>query len=122
MEIETIKKAQRETILVLENLGKRSGVIDSSITNRIRGIEERISETDNSIENIDTTKKDNVKHKKFLAQNIQEIQDKMRRSNLLIIVHSGNFLNTAYTVRSRIHKWDFIKLQNFSRERKLLLG
>jgi prefoldin subunit 5 len=28
MEIETIKKSQRETTLELENLGKRSGVID----------------------------------------------------------------------------------------------
>ena len=35
IEIETIKKSQRETILEIENLGKRSGVIDASITNRI---------------------------------------------------------------------------------------
>jgi hypothetical protein len=35
MEIETIKKSQRETTLELENLGKRSGVIDASITDRI---------------------------------------------------------------------------------------
>jgi prefoldin subunit 5 len=32
MEIETIKKSQRETILKIENLGKRSGDIDASIT------------------------------------------------------------------------------------------
>ena len=43
MELETIKKSQRETILEIENLGKRSGVIDASITNRIQEIEERIS-------------------------------------------------------------------------------
>ena len=43
IEIETIKKSQRETALELENLGKRSGVIDVSITNRIQEIEERIS-------------------------------------------------------------------------------
>ena len=30
MEIETIKKSQRETTLKLENLGKRSGVIDEA--------------------------------------------------------------------------------------------
>jgi hypothetical protein len=35
MELETIKKSQRETTLELENLGKRSGIIDASITNRI---------------------------------------------------------------------------------------
>ena len=54
MEIETIKKSQRETTLEIENLGKRSGVIDASITNRIQGIEERISGAEDSIENIDT--------------------------------------------------------------------
>jgi hypothetical protein len=42
IEIETIKKCQRETTLELENLGKRSGVIDTHITNRIQEIEERI--------------------------------------------------------------------------------
>jgi hypothetical protein len=45
MELETIKKSQRETTQELENLGKRSGVIDASITNRIQEIEERISYT-----------------------------------------------------------------------------
>jgi hypothetical protein len=43
MELETKKKSQRETTLELENLGKRSGVIDSSTTNRIQEIEKRIS-------------------------------------------------------------------------------
>jgi hypothetical protein len=43
MEIETIKKSQQETTLELENLGKRSGVIDVSISNRIQEIDERIS-------------------------------------------------------------------------------
>jgi hypothetical protein len=37
------------------------------------------------IENIDTTVKENAKSKKLLTQNIQEIQDTMRRSNLRII-------------------------------------
>jgi uncharacterized protein YukE len=40
MKTETIKKSQRETTLELENLGKRSGVIDASITNRVQEIEE----------------------------------------------------------------------------------
>jgi archaellum component FlaC len=35
IEIETIKKTQRETTLEMENLAKRSGVTDASITNRI---------------------------------------------------------------------------------------
>jgi hypothetical protein len=40
MEIETVKKSQKETTLETENLGKRSGVIDASITNRTQEIEE----------------------------------------------------------------------------------
>jgi hypothetical protein len=85
MERETIKKSQREKTLELENLGKRSGVIDASITNRIQETEERISGAEDSIENIDTTVKENAKCKKILTQNIQEIQDTMRRSNLRVI-------------------------------------
>ena len=63
MEIETIKKSQRETTLELENLGKKSGVIDACITNRIQEIEERISGAD-TIENIDTTVKEKCKKAK----------------------------------------------------------
>jgi hypothetical protein len=35
MEVEAIKKSHRETILEIENLGKKSGTIDASISNRI---------------------------------------------------------------------------------------
>jgi hypothetical protein len=48
-------------------------------------IEERIFGAEDSIENMDTTAKGNAKCKKLLTQNIQEIQDKMRRPNLRII-------------------------------------
>ena len=48
----------------MENLGKRPGVIDTSITNRIQEIEERISGAEDTIENIDTTVKENAKCKK----------------------------------------------------------
>ena len=44
-------------MLKIENLGKRSGVIDISITNRIQEIEERVSGAEDTIENIDTTSK-----------------------------------------------------------------
>jgi hypothetical protein len=64
MELETIKKSQRETTLELENLRKRSGVIDASIINRIQEIEERISGAEDTLENIDTTVKENTKSKK----------------------------------------------------------
>jgi hypothetical protein len=64
MEVETIKKSQRETTLEIENLGKKSGAIDASISNRIQEIEKRISGAEESIENIDTTIKENAKCKK----------------------------------------------------------
>jgi hypothetical protein len=48
-------------------------------------MEERISGAEDSIENIDTTIKENGKCKKILTQNIQEIQDTIRRPNLRII-------------------------------------
>ena len=58
MEVKTIKKSKRETTLEIENLGKRSGVIDASIINRIQELEERISGAEDTTENIDTTVKE----------------------------------------------------------------
>ena len=49
------------------------------------GIEERFSGTEDSIENMDTSIKENVKCKKIPTQNIQEIQDTMKIPNLRII-------------------------------------
>ena len=43
MEVETIKKTQRETTLGIETLGKKSRTIDASISNRIQKMKERIS-------------------------------------------------------------------------------
>jgi hypothetical protein len=85
VERETIKKSQRKTALELENLGNRSEVINASITNRVQEVEERISGAEVTIENIDTKVKENSKDKKLLPQNIQEIQDTMRRPNLCIL-------------------------------------
>ena len=84
-EVDTIKKTQSEATLEIETLQKKSGTIDASISNRIQEMEERISGAKDSIENIGTTIKENIKLKKILTQNIQEIQDTMRRPNLRII-------------------------------------
>ena len=84
-EVETTKKSQRETTLEIENLGKKSGAIDANINNRIQEIEDRISEAEDTIGTIDSTVKENTKCKKAVTQNIQEIQDTMRRPNLRII-------------------------------------
>ena len=41
--MDTIKKTLKETTLEVENLKKKSGVTDASISNRLQEIEERIS-------------------------------------------------------------------------------
>jgi hypothetical protein len=88
MEVETIKKSQRQTTLETETQGKKPGTIVASINNRIQEMEERISGADDSIDDMDTTIKENAKCKKILTQNIQEFQDTMRRPNLWIINRS----------------------------------
>jgi chromosome segregation ATPase len=89
-EVETIKDSQRETTLEIEILGKKSGTIDVSTSNRIQEMEERISGAEDSIENMDKTIKENAKGEKILNQNNQEIQDTMRRPNQWIIVAVEN--------------------------------
>jgi hypothetical protein len=61
MEVETIKKIQRETTLKIENLGKKSGTIDERISNRIQEMDEITSGAEDSIEKMDTTIKENAK-------------------------------------------------------------
>jgi hypothetical protein len=85
VEVEAIKKSQREMTLEIKILGKRSGVIDARITNIIQEIDKRISGAEDTIENINTTFKENAKSKKLITQNIQEILDTMRKPNLRII-------------------------------------
>ena len=45
-------------------------------------MEEKISGAEDSIMNVGTTIKENAKSKNLLTQNIQEIQDTMRRANV----------------------------------------
>ena len=85
-EVETIKKTQIEGTVEMENLGERSGITNVSITNKIQEIGEIISVVEDTLEYIDTTTKENSKHKKnLLTESIKEIQDTMKRSNLRII-------------------------------------
>ena len=49
-EMEVMKKAQTEGRLDMENVGNRSGTTETSITKRIQEIEERISDTEDTIE------------------------------------------------------------------------
>jgi predicted nucleic acid-binding Zn-ribbon protein len=63
--VDTIKKTQSEATLEIENLGKKSGTINASISNRIQEMEERIANAEDSTENISTTIKENTNAKRF---------------------------------------------------------
>jgi hypothetical protein len=64
-EVDKIKKTQSEKTLEIETIGKKSGTIGGSISNKIQEMEERISGAEDSIEKISTTIKDNAKCKKI---------------------------------------------------------
>jgi hypothetical protein len=111
-EVEIIKKTQRETTLEIEILGKKSGTIDASISNRTQEMEERISGTEDSIRNLDTTIKENAKCKKILTQNIQ---DTMRRSNLRIV---GIDENEDFQLKGPVNIFNKIIEENFPNLKK----
>jgi hypothetical protein len=68
VEVETIKKTQRETTLEIEILGKKAGNIDVSIAREYK----RWKEKHLRCRRLHTIK-ENAKCKKVLTQNIQEI-------------------------------------------------
>jgi hypothetical protein len=110
MEVETMKKTQRVTTLEIEILVKKSGTIDVNISNRIQDMEERISGAEDSIENMETTIKENTKSKNILTQNMQEIQDTMRRPNLRII---GIDENEDFQLEGPVNIFNKITEENF---------
>jgi hypothetical protein len=115
MKVETIKKLQKETTLERENLGKRSGNIEASISNRIQEMEERISGKEDSIEIMDTTIKEKEKCKNILTQSIQKIQDTMRRPNLRII---GINENDYVSLKGPVNTFNKIIEENFPNLKK----
>jgi len=92
-----------------------SGVLGYPVFAVVGGIEERISGAEDTIENIDTTVKDNVKHKKLLDQNNQEIQDTMKRSNLRItgIEESEDSLKGPVNIFNKIVDENFPNLKKY---------
>ena len=78
MEIEAIMKTQF-------GANCRVGTTDKSITNRIQEIEEKILGTEVKLEETDISVKVNVRYWKFVAQNIQEIWNTIKRHNLRTI-------------------------------------
>ncbi|ERE81613.1 Transposase, L1 containing protein [Cricetulus griseus] len=101
-EIDTIKKTQNEAMLEMERLDKRSGTKDVNITNRIQEMEKRISAIEDSLEDIHSSTKENLKSNKSLTQNIQEIWDTVKRPNLRIIgVEEGEETLLKDTINER---------------------
>ena len=78
-------------------------------------MEERISGAKDSIDNMYTTIKENKKCKKFLTQNIQEIQDTMKRTNLRII---GTGENEDFQLKGPANIFNKIIEENFPNLRK----
>ena len=76
--------------------------------------EGRISAVKDDIEGIDTTVKENTKNKKLLTQNIQEIQDTMKRLDLGIIdtEESEDFkLKEPANIFNKVTDESFLKLK-----------
>jgi hypothetical protein len=78
-------------------------------------MEERISGAEDSIKKISTTIKENKKCKKILTQNIQEIQDTMRRPNLRIIEVDEN---EDFQLKGPANIFDKIIEENFPNLKK----
>jgi uncharacterized protein YhaN len=110
MEVETIKKSQRETTLKIEILGKKSETTDASISYSIQEMKKRISGAEDPIENMGTAIKENAKCKNILTQNIQEIQDTMRRPKLRIV---GVEENEGFQLKGRANVFNKIIEENF---------
>jgi uncharacterized coiled-coil protein SlyX len=81
VEVEPIKKIQMQASLEMENLGKRSGITDVSITNKIQEMEDRISGIEDTIEEIDTTVKENSKCKNKTKQNKTKKKKKKKKNS-----------------------------------------
>ena len=64
---------------------KRSGTTNANINSRIQEMEERISSAEDTIEEIDSSVKENIKCNKSLTQNIHTTWDAMKRPILRII-------------------------------------
>ena len=115
-EMESMKKSQTQGRLAMENLGKRTETSETSITIRIQEIEERISDSEDTIEKLNTLTKENSKYNKFSSQNIQEMWDTIKKKpNLRIIgVEEGEELQIKgpENIFNKIIEENFPNLKN----------
>ena len=79
VKIESIKKTQTEGNLERKTLRTKTVTSEANLTNRIEEKEQRISDSEDKIEEMDILVKENVKLKKILAQNIKELWDTEKR-------------------------------------------
>lgn len=63
-------------------MGKRTGITSEGIVIRTQEKQERSSGVEHTIEGIDVQANEYAKSKKFQTQNIQEMWDTVKRSNL----------------------------------------
>ena len=113
--MEAMKKTQTEGLLAIENLGKRTETSETSITNRIQEIEERISDSEDTIEQLNALTKENSKSNKFSSQNIQEMRDTIKKPNLRLIgVEEGEELQIKgpENIFNKIIEENFPNLKN----------
>jgi hypothetical protein len=111
IEVETIKKSQRERNL---DIGKRSGVIDASITNRTR--RETLGCRRYHRKHWYNSQR-KCKIQKLLTQYIQEIWDTMRSPNLRII---GIEESEDFELKGPVNIFNKIMEENFPNLKKVM--
>ena len=77
-------------------------------------MEERISSAEDTIEEIDSSVKENIKFNESLTQNIQEIWDTMKRPNLRIIGIEEAQLKNTENIFNKIIEENFPNLKRDS--------
>lgn len=65
MEIKSLKKNHKQGTLEMKNLGTWTGITEAIFTNRIQAMEERISGIEDTIEEVNTSVKENVEAEKI---------------------------------------------------------
>ena len=106
MYIETIKETQTEGIWEMENIGKRSGAKDASITQRVQEMEEGISGIEDTIKEMNTSP-----GQIFLVQNSITFKDELIPT-LLKLFHK---METERTLSKSFYEVSFTQIHKIQR-------
>jgi hypothetical protein len=110
LKVTTIKKSHIEAILEMKSLGKRSGVTDSSITNGIQEIKERISGVENTLKDtnvmVNENKAPNPKHSGNAGHNekTKPKNKKSRRTGRLPVQRARKLLQQNHRKNKQTNK------------------